>query len=390
MPSAPLPTQADVVAVLRGVVDPELGSDIVDLGMVGDVDVGGDGLVTVEVALTISGCPLRSQIREDVESKVRGLPGVTDAKVSFGEMTQEQRSAVMQRVRRKLADNPPATEVPLTTRVIAVASGKGGVGKSSVTVNLATAMAALGLNVGVLDADIWGFSVPRMLGISGRLGAGDDRKIKPHQLDIGKGTLQVVSMGFLVEDEEQALMWRGLMLSKALEQFLTDVGWGPMDYLLVDMPPGTGDIQMALGRLLPRTELLVVTTPALAAQKVAIRVADMARRSYLKVLGVIENMSTFTCEHGSEYALFGEGGGQTLATDIDVPLLGQVPLEPEVSAANDAGQPLSVVAPDSAAGRAFAAIAQRISSELLPPVDMAGCTARMLADVEAKLGATNS
>jgi ATP-binding protein involved in chromosome partitioning len=251
-------------------------------------------------------------------------------------------------------------------------------------------MAALGLNVGVLDADIWGFSVPRMLGIVGRLGAGDDRKIKPHTLDIGKGTLQVVSMGFLVEDEEQALMWRGLMLSKALEQFLTDVGWGPMDYLLVDMPPGTGDIQMALGRLLPRTELLVVTTPAVAAQKVAIRVADMARRSYLKVLGVIENMSTFTCDHGTSYALFGEGGGSTLATDIDVPLLGQVPLEPAVSAANDAGQPLSVVAPDSAAGRAFAGIAERISSELLPPVDMAGCTARMLANVEAGLGATET
>ena len=382
-----LPSEQDVVEVLRGVVDPELGSDIVDLGMVGDVDVAPDGAVTVEVALTISGCPLRTQIREDVESKIRGLPGVTNATVKFGEMTQEQRSAVMQRVRKRLADNPPATEVPLTTRVIAVASGKGGVGKSSVTVNLATAMAARGLNVGVLDADIWGFSVPRMLGISGRLGATDARKIRPNELAIGKGNLQVVSMGFLVEDEEQALMWRGLMLSKALEQFLTDVGWGPMDYLLVDMPPGTGDIQMALGRLLPRTELLVVTTPALAAQKVATRVADMARRSYLKVLGVVENMSTFTCDHGSSYALFGEGGGQALAGDIGVPLLGQVPLEPAVSAANDSGKPLSTTAPDSAASKVFASIAERISSVLLPPVDMAGCTARMLADVEEKLGA---
>src|SRR2546430_521468 len=295
--------------------------------MVGDVDVAADGAVTVEVALTISGCPLRTQIREDVESKIRGLPGVTSAGVKFGEMTQDQRSAVMQRVRKRLADNPPLTEVPLSTRVIAVASGKGGVGKSSVTVNLATAMAARGLNVGVLDADIWGFSVPRMLGLSGRLGATDQRKIRPNELTIGKGNLQVVSMGFLVEDEEQALMWRGLMLSKALEQFLTDVGWGPMDYLLVDMPPGPGDIQMALGRLLPRTQLLVVTTPALAAQKVAIRVADMARRSYLKVLGVIENMSAFTCNHGETYTLFGEGGGRTLAEEIDVPLLGQVPLE---------------------------------------------------------------
>jgi ATP-binding protein involved in chromosome partitioning len=210
---APLPTETDVVEILRGVIDPELGADIVDLGMVGDVDVADDGAVTVSVALTISGCPLRTQIREDVESKVRGLPGVTDAKVRFGEMTQEQRSAVMQRVRKRLADNPPPTAVPLSTRVIAVASGKGGVGKSSVTVNLATAMAAQGLSVGVLDADIWGFSVPRMLGVSGRLGANDDRKIRPHELDIGAGRLQVVSMGFLVDDEEQALMWRGLMLA---------------------------------------------------------------------------------------------------------------------------------------------------------------------------------
>jgi len=382
-----LPSQQDVVEVLRGVIDPELGADIVDLGMVGDVKVDPEGAVAVEIALTISGCPLRTQIREDAESKVRGLPGVTDVTVRFGEMTQEQRSGVMQRVRKRLADNPPDTEVPLTTRVIAVASGKGGVGKSSVTVNLATAMASRGFNVGVLDADIWGFSVPRMLGVSGRLTANDEGKIRPNELAVGRGHLQVVSMGFLVDDEEQALMWRGLMLSKALEQFLTDVAWGSMDYLLVDMPPGTGDIQMALGRLLPRTELLVVTTPALAAQKVAVRVADMARRSYLKVLGVIENMSTFTCEHGTEYALFGEGGGQTLANDIGVPLLGQVPLEPEVSTANDAGQPLSVAAPDSAAGRTFAAVAERISSELLPPVDMAGCTARMLANVEEQLGA---
>ena len=292
----------------------------------------------------------------------------------------------MQRARKRAAENPPPTEVPLTTRVIAVASGKGGVGKSSVTVNLATALAGRGLSVGVLDADIWGFSVPRMLGVSGRLGATDDKKIRPHEVAVGDGRVEVVSMGFLVDDEEQALMWRGLVLSKALEQFLTDVGWGDLDYLLVDMPPGTGDIQMALGRLLPRTELLVVTTPALAAQKVATRVADMARRSYLKVLGVVENMSAFTCDHGETYTLFGEGGGRALADEIDVALLGQVPLEPAVSEANDAGRPLSTAAPDSAAGRVFAAIAEHIATELLPPVDMAGCTARMLADVEEKLG----
>jgi len=381
-----LPTEDDVVNVLRGVVDPELGSDIVDLGMVHGIDVDDDGTVTATVVLTISGCPLRTQIREDVESKLRGLPGVREARVRFGEMTQQERSDLMQRVRRKLADNPPATEVPLTTRVIAVASGKGGVGKSSVTVNLATAMAARGLHIGVLDADIWGFSVPRMLGITGRLGATDERKIRPNHIAVGEGGLEVVSMGFLVDAEDQALMWRGLMLSKALEQFLTDVGWGELDYLVIDMPPGTGDIQMALSRLLPRTELLVVTTPALAAQKVAVRVADMARRSYLKVLGVVENMSSFTCEHGETYALFGEGGGRTLADDLDVPLLGQVPLDPELSAANDAGRPLVTTAPDSEAGQAFAFIAERVAAELLPPIDMAGCTVRMLETVEASLG----
>jgi ATP-binding protein involved in chromosome partitioning len=381
-----LPTDADVLAALRGVVDPELGADIVELGMVNGVEVADDGFVEVTVALTISGCPLRVQIRDDVKSKVFGLPGVTGVKVHFGEMDQAQRSAVMQRARKSAANRAPVTEVPLTARVVAVASGKGGVGKSSVTVNLASALAARGFTVGVLDADIWGFSVPRMLGISERLGAGGGGLIRPHEISVGAGTLKVVSMGLVVDDEDKAIMWRGLMLAKALEEFLVKVAWGDLDYLLLDMPPGTGDVQMALGRILPRAEVLVVTTPALAAQKVAVRVADMARRSYLKVLGVIENMSTFTCDHGEVYALFGSGGGQTLASDLGVPLLAQVPLEPEVSAANDAGRPLSVAAPLSAAGAAFAAAADRIADDLLPPVDMAGCTARMLAAVETALG----
>ena len=381
------PTRDDVLAVLHGVVDPELGSNVVDLGMVQDIQIDEGGRVRVWVTLTISGCPLRTQIREDVESKIRGLPGVTDVAVEFGEMTPDQRTDLMQRVRRKAADNPPPTEVPLSTRVIAVASGKGGVGKSSVTVNLAASLAERGLDVGVLDADIWGFSVPRMLGVAGRLGAGDDAKIRPNEVAVGDGRIEVVSMGFLVDDEEQALMWRGLMLAKALEQFLTDVRWGPLDYLLVDMPPGTGDIQMALGRLLPRTEMIVVTTPALAAQKVAVRVANMARRSYLKVLGVLENMSDFTCEHGETYQLFGAGGGQALADDLGVPLLGQVPLEPAVGEANDAGRPLALAAPESRAGRVFGEIADRIVSELLPPVDMSGCTSRVMAAVDAAFAA---
>jgi ATP-binding protein involved in chromosome partitioning len=383
----PALTESDVMNTLRGVVDPELGADIVELGMVRDVTLSEEGDVRVAVALTISGCPLRTEIRDDVERKLTGVPGVRSVKVDFGEMTPEQRTDVMQRARKKAADNAPDTEVSLSTRIIAVASGKGGVGKSSVTVNLATALAQRGFTVGVLDADIWGFSVPRMLGVTGRLGGDGDGKISPHDVPVGAGRLKVVSMGLLVDDEDKAIMWRGLMLAKALEEFLVKVSWGEMDYLLLDMPPGTGDIQMALGRLLPRSEMIVVTTPALAAQKVAVRVADMARRSYLKVLGVIENMSTFTCDHGQSYALFGEGGGQLLAGELGAPLIGQVPLEPAVSAANDAGIPLALAAPGCQAGTAFAAIAARIADELLPPVDMSGCSARMLAAVEERLGA---
>jgi ATP-binding protein involved in chromosome partitioning len=286
----PPPSEEAVRDALRGVRDPELGGDIVELGMVNGIDVSEDGTVVVAVALTIAGCPLRTQIRDDAVAKIRNLPGVTDVRVDFGEMDQAQRRMVMQRARKKAAEAAPDTQVSLTTRIIAIASGKGGVGKSSVTVNLASALAARGLTVGVLDADIWGFSVPRMLGLTGRLGAGDNKLIRPHDVPVGNGRIRVVSMGFLVDDEDTAIMWRGLMLAKALEEFLLKVAWGELDYLLIDMPPGTGDVQMALARLLPRAEMVVVTTPAKAAQKVAVRVADMAKRSYLKVLGVIENI----------------------------------------------------------------------------------------------------
>jgi ATP-binding protein involved in chromosome partitioning len=263
-----------------------------------------------------------------------------------------------------------------TTRVLAVASGKGGVGKSSVTVNLATSLAARGLTVGVLDADIWGFSVPRMLGIDGRLG-GTDGKIEPNVVPVGDGVLKVVSMGFLVDDESTALMWRGLILAKALEQFLTDVRWGDLDYLLIDMPPGTGDVQMALARMLPQAEMLVVTTPARAAQKVATRVADMARRSYMKVVGVVENMSEFVAPDGTRHAIFGSGGGKRLAALTGAPLVGSVPIEAAVSQGGDAGTPVVLSHPDSSAATALHGIAERIVTELLPPVEMAGCTARI-------------
>jgi ATP-binding protein involved in chromosome partitioning len=365
------------------VIDPELHASIIDLGMVDDVTVDDDGRVIVKVALTTAGCPLRGQIKRDVESKVRGLRGVRDVKVEYGEMTQEQKSAAMQRARFNAREHAAPTEVASTTRVLAIASGKGGVGKSSVTVNLAVALAARGLRVGVLDADIWGFSVPRMLGVDGRLG-GIDGKITPHTVNIPNarggdpGELDIVSMGFLVDDEGTALMWRGLILTKALEQFLTDVRWGALDYLLIDMPPGTGDIQMGLARMLPQAEMLVVTTPALAAQKVAVRVADMARRSYMKVAGVVENMSEFVAPDGVRYALFGSGGGEQLAHEIGAPLVARIPLEPAVSAGGDTGSPVALSAPDSPAGAAFHQLAERVTIDLLPPIEMSGCTARML------------
>jgi ATP-binding protein involved in chromosome partitioning len=387
-PKASVPSPDDVRAVLGGVLDPELRASIIELGMVHDVRVEPDGDVVVKIALTTAACPLRTQIGTDVRSKVAGLPGVREVAVEYDEMTQDERSALMQKARLRASQSAPPTEVPATTRVIAVGSGKGGVGKSSVTANLAAALAARGFTVGVLDADIWGFSIPRMLGVQGRLAgtkAPDGKgKISPHEIAVGDGVLRIVSMGLLVDDENTALMWRGLILAKALEQFLVDVRWGDLDYLLIDMPPGTGDIQMALSRLLPQAEMLVVTTPAVGAQKIAARVADMARRSYLKVLGVVENMTDFVAPDGTRHAIFGSGGGRRLAALTGAPLVGEVPIEPAVSTDGDAGRPVVLAHPDSVAARELVAIADRIVTELLPPVEMAGCTARMLELVEKR------
>jgi ATP-binding protein involved in chromosome partitioning len=389
-PVAP-PTHDEVMAALATVIDPELGADIVSLGMVPSIDISADGVVTVTVKLTIRGCPLRAEIKKEVEGKVSVHPGVTDVTISWGEMNADERTEVMTKARWNARQNAPDTEIPLSCRVLAIASGKGGVGKSSVTVNLAAALADAGHTVGVLDADIWGFSVPRLLGISERMEArpaeGSDKpKIVPNERVVGDGLLKVVSTGFLVE-EDTALMWRGLMLTKAVEQFLRDVQWGHLDYLLIDMPPGTGDVQMGLARMLPSTSLIVVTTPALAAQKVAQRAADMARRSFLEVVGVIENMSAFTCDHGESYALFGSGGGQALADAIGAPLIGAVPLEADVAAGGDAGNPVSLAGTGAAAAE-FRSIAAQIVDTIAPPVapldvDMLGCTAREFEAVTA-------
>ena len=386
----PPPTPAEVTNLLRAVIDPELGDNIVDLGMATGVTVSEEGLVTIGVKLTIKGCPLRVQIKNDVESRVTTHPGVTKVKIEWGEMDSDERTAVMTRARWNAKENAPATQIPLNTRILAIASGKGGVGKSSVTVNLAAALANQGHTVGVLDADIWGFSVPRMLNMSDRLEAklfdGSDKpRMIPNERIVGKGLLKVVSTGMLVEDESTALMWRGLMLTKAVEQFLKDVHWGDLDYLLIDMPPGTGDVQMGLARMLPRADLIIVTTPAVSAQKVAIRAADMARRSFLRIAGVIENMSAFTCEHGTSYPLFGSGGGQNLASEIGSELLGQIPIETVVSHGSDNGEPVAISGSGFAA-EAFRDIAQKIIAQTVPVSEMAGCSARLLESVALALG----
>ncbi|HEV7719739.1 MAG TPA: P-loop NTPase [Iamia sp.] len=376
-------------ALLRGVIDPELGSDIVDLGMVRSIDATDEGVVIVTIALTTAGCPLRAQIQRDIRTRLGSATGVTSVKLDWSEMTADERTGAMAKARFNVSQRDEDTAVGPTTKVILVASGKGGVGKSSVTVNLATALAARGLKIGVLDADVWGFSVPRMLGIDGRLAGHerDGRKVMvPHRKQVGPGELRVISMGFLVEDEAQALMWRGLMLNRGVQHFLQDVEWGDdLDYLLVDMPPGTGDVQMGVAKLIPRAEVLVVTTPALAAQKVAERAVSMSRKSYLRVAGVIENMSSFTCDHGETYALFGTGGGAALAEAAGAPLLAQIPLEPDIVHGGDTGEPAALG--DGAAAEAFRALAEVVVTEAVPPVAMAGCTARMLDAAVAALDA---
>jgi len=387
--STDAPSTDEVFAALRTVIDPELHVDIVSLGMVPGVTID-EGIVTVSVKLTIGGCPLRAEIKREIQDRVGVHPGIDEVRIDWGEMTPEERSEVMGRARRAAQESAPETAVPSSCRVIAVASGKGGVGKSSVTVNLAAGLAARGLTVGVLDADIWGFSVPRLLGMSDRMEASevDGRpRIIPNRRTVGEGTLEVVSTGFLVE-ESTALMWRGLMLTKAVEQFLNDVAWGDLDYLLIDMPPGTGDVQMGLARMLPRTEMLIVTTPARAAQKVAQRAADMARRSFLPVIGVVENMSAFVCDQGKSYALFGSGGGAELSDDIGAPLLASIPLEPQLAAGGDSGEPV-VIDGDGPSAEVLRALVERIAEEVAPAraddIDMSGCSARLLDAVAAAL-----
>ncbi|MEZ5235032.1 MAG: Mrp/NBP35 family ATP-binding protein [Acidimicrobiales bacterium] len=365
-------TEAAVVDALRPVQDPELHRSIVDLGMVRQVSIDGAN-VAVDVDLTIAGCPLRNEIDNRVRAALSGL-GAAAVEVRFGVMTDEQRAEV----RRLVHGDPGATagthkghghaegrEIPFAdpsnrTRCILVASGKGGVGKSSITANLGIALARRGRKVAVVDADVWGFSIPRMLGVDRPPVVIDSMLVPPEVHGV-----RCISMGFFVE-EDQPVIWRGPMLHKALEQFLTDVYWDDPDYLLLDLPPGTGDISLSLAQFLPRSEVLVVTTPQPAAQKVAQRVGFMAAKVNLQVRGVIENMSWFTGDDGKRYELFGAGGGQELAERLDVPLVGQVPLVPELRVGSDIGRPIMAVDPDSEASLAIAAVAERLETDLRP------------------------
>ena len=364
------------MALLSDVIDPELGSNIVELGMVRGTEVDPAGRVTVTVALTTMGCPLRAQIQRDVRNRVASLPGVSGVDISWTELSAEGKAKAMAIARRNVAENAPDTEIPITTKVLLIASGKGGVGKSSISVNLAMALATEGMTVGLLDADIWGYSVPRMLDLTGRLeGAESERKILPQTRDVGEGTLKVVSMGLLVDDEQTALMWRGLILNRAVRHFLEDVLWGPMDFLVVDMPPGTGDVQMGIAKLLPRAEMIIVTTPSRSVQNVAARAANMGRNNYLRITGVIENMTGYVDPDGTRHALFGEGGGEALAAEIGAPLLGKIPIDPLVSPSSDAGRPF--VLGEGPASEAVRGIAKRLVDELVPAGALAGCSAHL-------------
>ncbi len=369
-----LPKVEQLIDALRPVQDPELNRSIVDLGMVRDVQIQPSGAVSLTVVLTIAGCPLRNEIQTRVNTALRSLDGVKDVALNFGVMNDEERA----KVRELVHGNPAATagsnpaqghsegrkisfaQPGSKTRPILISSGKGGVGKSSVTTNLAVSLAAAGYKVGVVDADIYGYSIPRMLGTDRDPVVIDNMLLPPEAWGV-----RCISIGYFVP-EGQAVVWRGPMLHKALEQFLTDVYWDEPDFLLIDMPPGTGDIALSLSQYLPRAEVLVVTTPQVAAQKVARLSAAMAVKVNLPVRGIIENMSWFIGEDRQRYELFGSGGGQLLADELKVPLLAQIPLVEMLREGGDTGKPIAAVAPESEVGLIFAQLAKRIAEDMKP------------------------
>ena len=378
-----MPTQDQIREALRAVIDPELRRDIVELEMVRSIDVHAGGAVDVTVSLTTAGCPIRSHFQTGVANAVRALDGVTGVNVSFDVLSDAEKGALQRKLGR--GGPLPSGALAQVANVICVGSGKGGVGKSSVTANLAAALSAEGKKVGVLDADVWGYSQPRMFGLGAqRPQVNGERKIVP---PVAHDGIKVMSIGFFME-EDAAVVWRGPMLHKALTQFLEDVDWGELDYLLVDLPPGTGDVSMTLAQLLPQARFLIVTTPQPVAQRVARRSAEMAHKVRLEIAGIVENMAGFVTPGGERYAIFGEGGGQLLADELDVPLLGKVPLTMALREQADAGTPLVFADPDDPAAQAIRQTARGVIALTpveLPVMQMAAAPSAP-ADAPAPLG----
>ncbi|MGV9978694.1 P-loop NTPase [Micromonospora wenchangensis] len=363
--SAPVSTLSDAIqAALATVNDPEIRRPITDLGMVRSAEIGEDGVVRVGLLLTVAGCPLKDKLRGDITAAVGAVPGVSGVEIEFGVMSPEQRQELQGKLRGGAAtDEPviPFAQPGSRTRVYAVASGKGGVGKSSVTVNLAAALAARGLSVGVVDADIYGHSVPRMLGAEGKPTRVEDMIMPPQANGV-----KVISIGMFTPGNA-AVVWRGPMLHRALQQFLGDVYWGELDVLLLDLPPGTGDIAISVAQLLPNAEILVVTTPQAAAAEVAERAGAISLQTHQRIVGVIENMSWLELPDGSRMEVFGTGGGAAVAESLSrtigaqVPLLGQIPMDSRVREGGDAGTPIVLAAPDAPAAKALHQVADRLA-----------------------------
>jgi ATP-binding protein involved in chromosome partitioning len=355
------PSRDEIQQALTAVIDPELRENIVELGMVRAIDIADDGSVAVTVSLTTAGCPIRNHFQTAVAKAVQEL-GVPKVSVAFDVLTDNEKANLQKKLGR--GGSLPTGALAQVSNVVCVGSGKGGVGKSTLTANLAAALAADGKKVGILDADVWGYSIPRMFGLGGdRPPVSPDRKILP----IEAHGVKIMSIGFFVQ-EDSAVVWRGPMLHKALTQFLEDVDWGELDFLLVDLPPGTGDVSMTLAQLLPDAKFLLVTTPQPTAQKVARRAAEMAHKVSLDIAGVVENMSVFTTPSGERFPIFGEGGGQELADELDVPLLGKVPLTMPLREQADAGAPLVGTDPDDAAAQAIRQAARGLIA--LMPVEL--------------------
>ena len=353
-----MPTREQISEVLGQIQDPELHRGLNDLNMVRDIRIEGSS-VSVLIALTIPGCPLKDYFHTVIPAKLKeSFSDITDVKVDLTSMTEEERQALVGGLKRETPAPFMRSDSP--TQVIAIGSGKGGVGKSTTTVNIAASLAKLGHSVGLLDADVWGFSIPRMLGIHERPTVVGDMIMPPEMFGV-----KVVSIG-LFTDEDSPVVWRGPMLHKALQQFLSDVHWDEPDYLLVDLPPGTGDVSISIAQFLPGANMVLVTTPQAVAEKVAQRAGIMANKTNLNVLGVVENMSWFTGDDGKRYEIFGSGGGQTLAEKMEVPLLGQIPLDPATREYADVGAPIVLQDPDSETAQAFVTTAKEIVNLAAP------------------------